>query len=206
MQIGPTYIYKCPECDKLCGRGSLLSGNTFGSTYFSDGKVISPMLPDYPDIVKCKKCKTFFWLEDKNHIDYCDGFADFDGFHVQFLDTDEYFEALNAGIARNKKEELYLRKYLWWSFNDRTRNGKDLFLTESEKEIYEANCVKLMALFGNKEQTLVAELYRNLGNFTECIDTLESIKSKNIIWLKNILKNECFKENTLVIELNDEDD
>jgi hypothetical protein len=59
MLIGPNLFFKCPECGKMTVRGSILSGNTFLSRLFSDGKLRAPMLPEFPGIVKCKKCKNF---------------------------------------------------------------------------------------------------------------------------------------------------
>jgi hypothetical protein len=62
MLPGPTYFYQCPNCDNLLRRDSLNSGNTFGSEYYSDGKRIAPMLPEFPNLTKCSKCNTIFWL------------------------------------------------------------------------------------------------------------------------------------------------
>jgi predicted nucleic-acid-binding Zn-ribbon protein len=69
MNIGPDLYYKCPKCGKTSFRGSLLSGNTFGGKFFSDGKLIAPMLPEFPAIIRCKNCKDFYWLSDENQID-----------------------------------------------------------------------------------------------------------------------------------------
>ena len=77
MEIGPNLYYKCPKCGKTSFNGSLLSGNTSGAKFFSDGKTIAPMLPEFPAIIKCKNCKTFYWLNDENQINESDIFGDY---------------------------------------------------------------------------------------------------------------------------------
>ena len=62
MMPGPDYVYQCPDCGNLITRGSLRSGNTFGAKIYSDGKRIAPMLPEFPDLTKCRKCNSIFWL------------------------------------------------------------------------------------------------------------------------------------------------
>ena len=68
MLPGPDYIYECPKCQNHVVRGSLTSGNTFGQKLFSDGKTIAPMLPRFPDLTKCPKCKTIFWMHKVKEV------------------------------------------------------------------------------------------------------------------------------------------
>ena len=68
MIPGPEYIYKCPNCGNLLSRGSLMSGNTFGAKLFSDGKRITPMLPEFPNLTKCKKCNRFIWVNKLQEV------------------------------------------------------------------------------------------------------------------------------------------
>jgi len=68
MTPGPDLAYKCPNCGKFIARESIGSGNTCGATLYSDGKCIAPMLPEFPYIIKCKKCKVFYWLKDENYM------------------------------------------------------------------------------------------------------------------------------------------
>ena len=62
MIQGSDYIYKCPKCGNLLKKLTLISGNTFQGTVYSDGKSIYPMLPEIPNLTKCKKCDEIFWL------------------------------------------------------------------------------------------------------------------------------------------------
>ena len=68
----PEYI-KCPSCGAYQLRGTLMSGNTVGARYYSDGKSIAPMLPEFPVFVRCHECTAFFKIEntliESTHID-----------------------------------------------------------------------------------------------------------------------------------------
>jgi len=68
MTPGPDYIYECPNCGSLLKRGSINSGNTFISTLYSDGKMIAPMLPEFPNLTKCRKCDSILWLSEMKEI------------------------------------------------------------------------------------------------------------------------------------------
>jgi len=194
MLYGPALFYKCPKCERLTTKGSLLSGNTFGAILYSDGKQIAPMLPDFPEIVKCKKCKTFFWLYEENEINCDSNDAD----KAEFLSVYEYYEAINSNVYNNKNELKFLKINLWWTFNDRIRENKDLFLKENDKEIYEQNCFDLINILKQNNinnKIMAAELNRNLGKFDECKSILESIKDEEYNWIIELLETECSKNN-----------
>jgi hypothetical protein len=53
MQFGTTIIKKCLECSGLIKEYTIMSGNTFGAIFWTDGKRDAPMLPDLPWLVKC---------------------------------------------------------------------------------------------------------------------------------------------------------
>jgi uncharacterized Zn finger protein len=56
MIPGPTVIYECSSCGKHIEQQTIVSGNTFGARFWTDGKVDAPMLPDEPWLVKCQHC------------------------------------------------------------------------------------------------------------------------------------------------------
>ena len=210
MLPGPIYVYKCPNCGNLLKKESLMSGNVIGAKIFSDGKRIAPMLPEFPDLTKCKKCDTIFWLsklkeigsydlDDKmssnwEHEDYAD-----------FLDIEDYFKALNDNLAENMQEELFIRKRIWRAYNDRIRNGKNLFIDENDEMKWRENCNKLLSLFDQSDlnqKIMTAELHRNLGDFDNCINLINSIDKDDLNWIKEKIINECTRKNKWVIELN----
>ncbi len=63
MIPGPTHIVGCPSCRAPHRLGSLMSGNTSGARWWSDGKREAPMLPMSPLVARCQGCGRYFWLD-----------------------------------------------------------------------------------------------------------------------------------------------
>jgi hypothetical protein len=209
MISGPTKIFQCPNCNNTLGRGTLISGNSLGARTFSDGKTIAPMLPEFPNITKCSKCKTIFWLKRAKKIAELN-FSDPLSLNIKydedakFLTTKEYIEALDKKIYKNKDEEMHIRLRLWWSFNDRVRGGNELFESEEEKEIWEKNIKRLMKLSDPDDidqKITLAELHRCLGDFKSCMKIINRIRRPEFVKLKSLFKEECEKQNTIVFLL-----
>jgi len=125
-----------------------------------------------------------------------------------FLSAHEYGEAIDAGMARNRDEEIYLRQNMWWRFNHRTRGGEKLFAGDGDKTLYESNCERLIALLQESERPdrkpLIAELHRNLGRFDKCaevLETLETIDDKEHAESVERLKKECLAKNSETVRL-----
>lgn len=209
MMPGPDYVYQCPDCGNLITRGSLRSGNTFGAKIYSDGKRIAPMLPEFPDLTKCRKCNSIFWLSKlvelgsykwNDEIDANWQNAD----KARFLKIDDYFEALDKGLAEDKKEEFYIRQRIWWSYNDRTRQGKEIFKNEEDELPWKENLNQLLSLLDLSDvnqRMMAAEIHRNLGAFENCISLIETIDDNNLNWLKEKFLAECERNNNLTVLL-----
>lgn len=105
MTPGPTYVYKCPSCENFISRESIASGNTFGSKLFSDGKRISPMLPEFPDLTRCKKCNKIFWLSKMKEIGtYWDNEEWENADEADFLTIKDFFRAIEEVVYQNENE------------------------------------------------------------------------------------------------------
>jgi tetratricopeptide (TPR) repeat protein len=194
----PDFIYQCPHCGNYLKRGSLMSGNTFGAKLYSDGKQVAPMLPDFPNLTKCKKCNTIFWLSDLKEVGECDWYSENkevslewkSADNAEFLEIKDLCRALE--IEENQSAEKNIRIWIWWAFNDRVREGGGkLFLEETEKDLWEKNCRTLLNLLNVddfNEKIMIADLYRNLGEFEKCISIIDSIEEKNMNWIKDLMK------------------
>ncbi len=68
MILGPTIIRKCLECFDLIEEFTILSGNTFGTIFWTDGKTQVPMLPDQPRFVKCPHCQALVWIDELEEV------------------------------------------------------------------------------------------------------------------------------------------
>lgn len=210
MIPGPNLVYKCPNCGNLITKGSLMSGNSFGAKIFSDGKRIAPMLPEFPDLTKCKKCSTFLWLSKLKEVGTYEWGDPKNSFWQyadkgEFLTIDDHFNAINSKVAENKDEELFIRQRIWWTYNDRIRNGQNIFNDVNDELRWKKNAEILMDLFDQSDinqKIMVAEINRNLGNFEECILIILSIETADLKWLKDIFISECRKNNKWVVGLN----
>jgi len=216
MIPGPINIIKCPACGQHQLSKSLRSGNTIGARYFSDGKRVAPMLPEYPYFVKCPFCSIFFKINDKQIVGKNSEFErGYEKPFVKFLTVNEYCQAISEGLYNgNESDLLSLRISLWRRYNDRHDGqreyefGRERFETDkaTEKEIYEDNCRKILSMMAentdDENLLLCAEVWRNLGNFDKCNSLLKEIKEpeKYRRYISTI-KAACDTENTLTVEL-----
>ena len=213
MKYGPNYIYECPNCGNLIQSRSLMSGNTFDAELYSDLKRIAPMLPEFPDLTDCKKCRNIFWLSKTKNIGKYSWGDDPNPLRenadlAEFLSIHNYFKALNTNVVENLNEELHIRKRIWWSFNDRIRNGGKLFRFVNDEVRWKANIDRLLELLDIEQvdqKIMVAELYRNLGNFERCLELINSIEDSELEWIKMVFNKECRNRNTAVFLLNEDE-
>lgn len=128
MTPGATLILQCPESGKFFSLSTIGSGNTFGGTIWSDGYAHFPMLPSTPEIGRCGEQGKFFWVAEaavvgqfkpREHTNIPPEWRD--AYQMGSLSAKGYLDALAEGVARNRKEELHLRKQAWWAANDRFR-------------------------------------------------------------------------------------
>jgi len=210
MNYGDDYVYKCPKCNNLLKNHSLLSGNTFGSTLYSDGKTIAPMLPKFPNLTKCIKCDTILWLSEMEVLGFCNAWDENldkewnNAEYVDFLDISDLVRFLELDTVQNNREkELIVRQEIWWTFNDRVRAGKKIFAKETDELLWKQNCQRFLELLDTtdiNERVMAAELYRNLGEFDKCMEILSTLGNE-FDWIVEKFKIECEKHNTLLIIL-----
>lgn len=67
MIPGPANVLSCPFCGGEKEVMSLLSGNTFGGTVWSDTRHEYPMLPEVSPIQQCPHCKKYYFVEQAQH-------------------------------------------------------------------------------------------------------------------------------------------
>jgi len=188
-----TLYYKCPKCGRICKNGSLIT-YTFGRLiyYYSDGKLYDISFPRYPEIKKCNECKTFYWLNKENEIQLIEKQKNENIDKAYLLSVNEYKEIINSKFYKDIDELKYFRIKLWQTFNEYHR-----LLSIIEKWIYRRNCLKLIKILDKNiihEKIMIAELYRNIGQFTKCKNILNTIDEKYKL-IKDILGEECVEKN-----------
>lgn len=204
MIPGPILIIPCPVCSFQGKKRTLISGNTFGAVLWSDGKKVAPMLPEYPYLVKCRKCGSFFYTREKDAIgEYSwsdqekDKWPNVDFF--EFPSFTEYFEALGTEI-----DELYIRHMAFKSYNDYIRNNKEDEITMDMRDLYFDNLKSLLYLFSEEEPKEIfslIEINRQLGRFEKCKELLNKIDDNEGGELKKLFAQEIEKKNTRLFRL-----
>jgi hypothetical protein len=196
MIPGPTYVYACPDCQLRVSKRSIMSGNTFGATHYSDMRVDAPMMPSYPRITKCVRCDCSFWLDETTKVEgaimpqittfYDDihqtsevknpAFGDQMELHpAEELDRDDIKDALFMNIQRDDDEELHLRYRLMWAYHKQLEDGTILREVINEDLDYLENIDAILHLIEEDENGHLfrAELNRYAGRFERSLALLE---------------------------------
>ena len=196
----------CPRCGGEKEIVQIMSGNTYGAWLWSDSKQIAPMLPQVSPIQKCPTCGHYYFLKNVNKKEgdtYSDeeGWLSFDDAieafnelmtddrrHIEEWKTwswfdddkdDENSEAFKTWLQNNKQKDLELLTIIIvWAFNDMIRNGE--VPSQEQYEVFKtmvSSNLKQPILSNN--ELLKAELYREIGEFDECLVTLEKFNPED---------------------------
>jgi len=193
MIEGPNQIIECPHCGSFIKVFTLQSGNTFGATFWSDGKMEAPMLPQPPALTRCYACRNFYWVAQANqvgelHPNITKGKqypnidqAWVDAPEVEEPSETEYWEALQSDVADEQNEER-LRFLAWRRSNNAFRElSPDAAPSRSEAAIQ--NMQKLVEMINDENpgsRLMKAEILRELGRFDECINVLDTIDEEKL--------------------------
>ena len=176
MIPGNAKIVKCPYCGTKKELFTMLSGNTFGATYWSDNKRIAPMLPMVSPVQKCPSCGKYY-EEVKNRC----GEVNSHSFALGELTFPEWKEAYAQFQAEGVDDKTLnnLRFWLIQSYNDYFYRSKEAPKpSEEDFEFFSKTVVEFIDSFNwNKAADLLmkAELYREANMMQECRQVLDSI-------------------------------
>jgi hypothetical protein len=196
MMPGPTNVYACPDCQYRVSKRSMVSGNTFGATYYSDMRVEAPMMPSYPRITKCVRCYCSFWLDETTQAEgaimpriahfYDDDFTPSEVKNPAFgdqleldpakeLDRDDIKDALFMNVQRDDDDELHLRYRLMWAYHKQLEVGTLTREVLNEDLDYLENIDAILQLIEEDENGHLfrAELNRYAGRFDRSLELLE---------------------------------
>ena len=152
-----------------------MSGNTFGATYWTDGKRDAPSLPDLPRLVKCPHCDAFLWLEDVPKSERKTATEKVPPYKQ--LGIPDMLRALQLSVASTPSRIRYLRIRLWWTANDQYRDIHGSFMNRTvdkgqhphDEDLF-VNMDVLSALLSDanpEERIMKAELMREMGKFAQ---------------------------------------
>ncbi len=218
MEAGPTLILRCPDSDELVKLPTLASGSPFrmcqtrvlDAKCWSDEFVMHNLLLKTPRITRCGDKGQFFWTYDATEVNPGSLVDEktvllADARHVRSLSEQEYLEAIDQGMGRNYREEVYLRAELWWAANKIVRNSKTEVLTSpfSPGSKARKNLERLVELLTvgspdksslkprDDEPLMRAEALRQLGRFDEARQVLQATFPKRmeeeVRWIRELV-------------------
>lgn len=187
-------ILICPYCKGEKPVLQLMSGNTFGGTQWSDLKSEYPMLPRPSVIQRCPRCGKYYFVssvENKEGDDYSGDLGELT------------FEQIKEALTQFDKDwlsiddEIELRLLFVHIYNDtfqRETVAKEETPTSEDKNLFEKQVLRLLQIW-KTEPLLKAEFYREIGDFSQCIQILDSqgeddpFKRKIAIKIKELAAN-----------------
>lgn len=194
MIIGNPIIIQCPVCNTNYTKTSILSGNTFGGHFWSDGSFFAPMLPDQVVFTRCTECYSIFNINNAPNHEALN-YEDANGLpSVEHLTKEDLLKAIAENVFINKNEELYLRKRLWQKMNNHPWKDEmpSTFAISPEYRQNAEALINLLNKSSEDEMLIIAELHRNLGNFNECIALInklfETRTEERILQIENACK------------------
>ena len=201
---------KAPGCQKPVKFSTIASGNTFGATFWTDGKREAPMLPDNPWLRKSPSEGILFWSDECEEIGSIGGWhAEDEDPHPEWDDLEfavepteaDYFEAIENGVGDTTEKLRYLQVRLWWAGNDVIRKNPDKSLPEKHLKNLEALEV-LLDEDDPDERLMRAEVCRELGKFDEARQLLDFVYPDDYQVAVGIISGLCEEDNSKVARLN----
>ncbi|MCK5070407.1 MAG: hypothetical protein KAR01_07685, partial [Desulfocapsa sp.] len=124
----------------------------------------APMLPNYPEIVRCSKCDAFIWVKDAKKIGVYDIFNKTRDDKIpeewkkaKFVirpDISDFEKAIEQKQGTSKEREKYLRTQLWWHLNDSVRTGeRSTILPPEQEDLFIENLNQLSLLLEESDSS-----------------------------------------------------
>ena len=165
-------LLRCPHCGAKKEIMQLASGNTFNSTLWSDTKHIAPMMPSVSYVQRCPECGKYFFRTREVYAGTSNSYGGQDG----KLPLEYLKEALTQ-LQPTGDNERSLRIYILWAFNDRYGNAEQSAIPSAEWEYHLDNVYHLLQM--ELDTMFRAELLREIGEFEQAIQLLESLEVKD---------------------------
>ncbi len=188
---GPDHFFSCPHCKTVLRRWTIGSGNTFGSTLWSDGYLYAPMMPRAVQATRCPSCAKALFVEDADdlgeHWTYGSYRDDGDeplpeGFKDAPAVEDAKPDALAELILQTDDRDRlrYLCMQTWHIYNQAYRNSK------AKKQVhrpagFDGNLERLIGLLDDdrgQDQIMKAEALRELGRHAEALAALQDVDAE----------------------------
>lgn len=206
MLPGSVNIVECPNCDSKFKQSTMMSGNTMGAKFWTDGKREAPMLPDGITIAFCGSCNQYFWVDEAEVIDKVEPddykYPDID--YLEALTLEQYIDAFQKIEIRSDQDRFFLLRQIWWKYNDYYREGNQAEISQNIKKVMPELLEKLLDNFNEKEDDhllMKGELLRELGRFKAAEEQLSKISNPEYKEIKQFIMELARNENSDLKEL-----
>ena len=205
MIPGPANILSCPFCGGEKEVMSLVSGNTFGGTVWSDTRREYPMLPEVSPIQQCPHCKKYYFIEQAKREYSKDPESEMRSFmKLGNLSFQELKEAINQmeSLSLSKMQRWILNHQFFMAFNDafRRQPGTVAFPPSEEDEAFYLQVIEqlLDGIDLSADYELFhAELLRETGRFEEAKVVLSHHTSEEDRWVVDAMLRHINEKDTL---------
>ncbi len=227
MTIHHFDILGCPFCGHLYRSPVHGSYNTFSAKYWSDGVVTGGVPQNYP-ILKCQnpECSGMFFKDDAVVVgktintdnlrlpkELLEKYPPYppewdDAIHIHFTqpkfnDLCDFIEK-NPEIDRERKRILVKESIIRYNDNYR-ENDKWEPSVEDQSKMNE--CLKMMVQFiegsdKEEDQLMMAECYRELGEFDKALAVLKSINNPKHKETKEVIFTQAKQKHSRLFDLN----
>lgn len=198
MLPGSTIIRKCSACSKPIEQDTIASGNTFGATFWTDGKCEAPMLPDQPWLIMCPHCYAPLWIDELEDIGEIEPWGENNKFEdAKPYELPDYFAILETGTETSEKER-YIRLRTWWSGND-IRRYQDNEIEMSIPETLNLTAfAQMLDESDSNDLVMKSEAMRELACFDEAKTLLARSVDNNLSQTVEIIKDLVEKRDSYV--------
>lgn len=162
IKFEPIYL-RCPQCNSWLEGHKLRPEMVNSSILYSDGKTLNDdYIMEPQKIIICPGCGHWFWIDSYEEpvitktkpAEWCYGWNTWRFFGVHFTSNEgksaliEHYKDILA-ITHDTDREIYLRRMLWWSYNDLIRNFYQaslsyLFSGEMSFNVWRKNRLKIL--------------------------------------------------------------
>ncbi|MDE5849806.1 MAG: hypothetical protein K2H38_06670 [Muribaculaceae bacterium] len=191
MIPGPANILECPYCGGTKEVMSLVSGNTFGGTVWSDTRRRYPMLPEVSPIQKCPHCGRYYFIEQAKKKIAKDDDSDFRAFGE--LGTLNYHELKQAKeqlqqLTLTDMQRWIINHQLFMAYNDEFRRSPGAlgkYPGKEDLETFDSTVRELLKGIGKTSdyELFHAELLRETGKFDEATEVLRGHTAEEDQWV-----------------------
>lgn len=187
MMPGNPRILSCPFCGKEKEIMSLSSGNSFGSTQWSDGKEIAPMMSEISFVQKCPECGKYYLpcRQEYRSAHYTNPLECENAFktgRITYYECIEAYRQLSAEEFKNIDEEGNVKSLVFFRYNDffyrMNKPGENSIPSVEDRELHKE--IGLWIIENWLDDNLMkAEYYREIGEMGKAQSLLDSFVPEN---------------------------